>query len=130
MTDAETDTEAGSVLAETMASVERARRDGLITETDRGSVATLYSLARKIDAADLYFDALLRRSEDAKSRPPAPDNVSHAVYRQYANDLGLTAMGRAAIAAKIPVKAPEDPKESGRKATVTLLSGMRKDAAR
>jgi len=45
-------------------------------------------------------------------------------------ELGATPAGRAAMAAKIPVQPPEDPAESGRKASVTLLRDLRKEAAR
>lgn len=65
-----------------------------LTPQDSGVVAALRALARKIDAQDDYFEALLEDAESRNGKPPSVDNVSLPTYLKYSESLGLTPAGR------------------------------------
>lgn len=72
-----------------------------LTDADKGSVEALRALARKIQAWDQIVDWAL---DDVALRPgarpkvPENDNVSISAYAKLSDQLGLTPIGRKALA--------------------------------
>lgn len=86
-----------------------------LTDTDRGAVAALKFLARKIDIEDTLRDLVLDRAGEDNVKPPPLDNVSIPTYLKYCEALGLTPASRGAAGkAAAPAKEPEDELEAFR----------------
>lgn len=79
-----------------------------LTDADKGAIAALKYLARKIDTEDELRElALDAQVEDGdRSKPPPLDNVSVPTYLRYCVALGLTPGGRG----RLPEKKPEGPR--------------------
>lgn len=76
---------------------------GHLTSMDDGAVDALRLLARKIDAWDVIVEwALDDAAEQDGARPKVPqnDNVSISAYFKACDQLGLTPIGRKALALK------------------------------
>lgn len=65
-----------------------------LTAKDAGAVATLRTLARKIDSEQILRERALQWADDHDERPPSIDNVSIPTYLKYSESLGLTPAGR------------------------------------
>jgi hypothetical protein len=90
-----------------------------LTDMDLGAVEALRALARKIDAWDQIVDwAIDDASERDGARPTVPqnDNVSISAYAKLSDQLGLTPIGRKALALKKEA-------ESAKSAKLTALRG-------
>jgi len=81
----------GDVLGATNRSITAARH---LTEMDKGAVATLRVLARKIDTEIELRELALAYAERHDQKPPSIDNVSIPTYLKFAEALGLTPSGR------------------------------------
>lgn len=91
----------GEVIDATEKAIAAARH---LTDMDAGTVEALRALARKIDGADEYFEALADVAAERKLRPPSPDNVSIPTYLKFCESLGLTPAGRVRL---VEQKKPE-----------------------
>ena len=89
----------GEVIDATEAAIKAASH---LTAMDSGAVETLRALARKIDGADAYFEALEEQAAERKLRPPSVDNVSIPTYLKFCESLGLTPAGRVRLAGQKP----------------------------
>ena len=69
---------------------------------DEPAVEAARALARKIDAADLYMEALIDDAADHNLRPPSQDNVSIPAFLKYCESLGLTPAGRVRLVDQKP----------------------------
>lgn len=80
--------------------VESARH---LSALDAPTVEAARALARKIDAQDVYFEALMSRANETNGRPPSVDNVSLPTFLRYCEALGLApgARSRAGIEAEV-----------------------------
>lgn len=78
-----------------------------LTTTDKGAIAALKYLARKIDTEDDLRDMVLERAGEDNVKPPPLDNVSIPTYLKYCEALGLTPAARGAAASKGAAPAPE-----------------------
>lgn len=80
--------------------------------TDKGAIAALKFLARKIDTEDHLRDLVLERAGEDNVKPPPLDNVSIPTFLKYCEALGLTPAARGAAASKAAASAdapePED----------------------
>ena len=65
-----------------------------LTEKDAGAVATLRLLAKKLDAQDEYFTALVELHDARGLTPPRQDNNTPGTYLKVAESLGLTPRSR------------------------------------
>lgn len=92
---------------------------GHLTDADVGAVEALRALARKIDAWDQIVDWALEDAHERESgRPVVPqnDNVSISAYLKACDQLGLTPIGRKALALTKETT-------SGKAAKLTALRG-------
>lgn len=78
-----------------------------LKDTDKGAVAALKFLARKIDTEDQMRDLVLERAGEDNVKPPPLDNVSIPTYLKYCEALGLTPAARGAAGSKAAAPAPE-----------------------
>lgn len=76
-----------------------ARKQGVVSDLDAGTIRAAQALADKIDAWDQIVEWAFEDAAEAGSRPavPANDNVSLASFLKYMNDLGLTPAARSAV---------------------------------
>lgn len=80
-----------------------ARKQGVVSDLDAGTIRAAQALADKIDAWDQIVAWAFEDAEDSgASRPAVPqnDNVSLASFLKYMNDLGLTPSARSSAASK------------------------------
>ena len=80
-----------------------ARKQGVVSDLDAGTIRAAQALADKIDAWDQIVEWAFKDQREAEaSRPAVPpnDNVSLASFLKYMNDLGLTPAARVAAAGK------------------------------
>lgn len=80
-----------------------ARKQGVVSDLDAGTIRAAQALADKIDAWDQIVAWAFEDAEDSEaSRPAVPqnDNVSLASFLKYMNDLGLTPGARSSAASK------------------------------
>lgn len=106
---AEPAVELGPVAAETERSI--AAAGDILTDHDKGAVATLRFLARKIDTEAELRDLALKAASEDGAKPPPVDNVSIPTYLKFCESLGLTPAGRAKLAA---AKKPEGGKSGSK----------------
>lgn len=80
-----------------------ARKQGIVSPLDAGTIRAAQALADKIDAWDQIVEWAFEDQREAEAnRPKVPqnDNVSLASFLKYMNDLGLTPAARATTAGK------------------------------
>lgn len=93
-----------SVVEETEAALSAASH---LTALDKGAVAALRVLARKIDTESELRELALEHAAERKEKPPPVDNVSIPTYLKFCESLGLTPAGRARLTQKKPAAADE-----------------------
>ncbi len=85
-------------------SVAKHRAEQKLVDSDEALVVAAGQMARKIDAADLYFQELLDEAESKHQRPPSQDNVSLPTFLKFLEAMGMTPAARKAVAAAAPAK--------------------------
>ncbi len=108
-----------------MGDITKATRESLtaadhLTDMDKGAVETLLAIAIALDLRDAEWETLKTIALEAGSKPPREDFALYQTYLRYAESLGLTPAGRAAL----DRKAKHDG-EDKRSATLTALRSRR-----
>lgn len=83
-----------SLFSALVRSVAQHRAEGKLTASDEAAIVAAGQMARKIDVADRYFEALERDAIDRHLRPPSQDNVSLPTFLRYLDALGMTPQAR------------------------------------